>query len=138
MPRSVGSQLRFTVTGVFASTRPSGVLTRTNRRLLKPCTSPSPSSVTAATWMPSCESSTLATPSTRSPAASTALMRAVTVTRPTRSAGTAGNGTSKRPAAVATTAAGSLSGVHSGDGGHSPSTLHWRARRAAETGAPEL
>ncbi|HEX3473579.1 MAG TPA: hypothetical protein VHT91_00985 [Kofleriaceae bacterium] len=137
-PRSPGSQARRTVSRVPASTRPSGVATRRYSRLLKLSTRPSPSSVTADAWMPSWLSSTLAAPTARSPAGSTAEIRAVSVTRPCRSSGTAGSARSNRPLAEVWARRGSSWSCHPAGAGQSPVMPQATSSAAAATGAPEL
>ena len=88
--------------------------------------------------MPSSLSSTLATPTARSPAGSTAEIRAVIVTLPCRSAGIFGSSSSNRPLSPATTRFGSSLSCHSGGGGHAPWMFHWMSIAAFGTGAPEL
>ena len=138
IPRSSACQARLTVILAPGTTTPSGVVTRTNMRLLKPATRPSPSSVTAVTAMPSADSSTAAVLSTRSPAGSIAATCAVSVAWPCRSSGISGSFSSKRPLAPAFAVLGSTLSIQAVGGGQSPLTPQVIARSALATGAPEL
>lgn len=111
------------------------MVTRRYVRLLKPSTSPSPSSVSAATWIGAGDNTTEPPPRALSPAASTTSADTTTRSRSIRSAGTGPSATRNRPSGPVTARWGS---VHAVGSGQRPSATERVTTTGAEaTGAPD-